>query len=100
MRGVITAVAVYRNGVFKVLVECKDRESYELVKRKLRLNASTLLESVVSNAERRAWLAPRMPSCLGGVWGGAATIFPIAASGDPQYSRANVSETIATGIRS
>lgn len=37
MRGVITAYAVYRNGVFKVTVECKDSESYNLVKRKLRL---------------------------------------------------------------
>jgi len=37
MRGVIAAYAVYQNGVFKIRIECKNKDSYELVKRKLRL---------------------------------------------------------------
>lgn len=37
MRGVISAYATYANGVFKVSIECKDEESYDLVKKKLRL---------------------------------------------------------------
>lgn len=37
MRGVISAYAVYQNGVFKIRIECRDKQSYELIKRKLRL---------------------------------------------------------------
>jgi hypothetical protein len=37
MRGVISAYALFHQGVYKVRIECRDRESFELVKRKLRL---------------------------------------------------------------
>jgi len=37
MKGVVAAYAVCQNGTFKVRIECRDRESYELLKRKLRL---------------------------------------------------------------
>jgi hypothetical protein len=37
MKGVITAYAVYNNGIFKVAIECRDEDSYQLIKKKLRL---------------------------------------------------------------
>jgi hypothetical protein len=37
LRGVITAYAVYSNGVYKVAIECRDEDSYQLIKKKLRL---------------------------------------------------------------
>jgi hypothetical protein len=37
MKGVISAYVVYSNGIFKVAIECRDRDSYELIKKKLRL---------------------------------------------------------------
>lgn len=37
MKGVISAYAVSRDGSIRVIVECRDRDSYELLKRKLRL---------------------------------------------------------------
>lgn len=37
MRGVLTAYAVFHNGVYRVVIECRDRDSFELLRRKLRL---------------------------------------------------------------
>lgn len=37
MRGVISAYAIYNNGVYKIVVECRDLDSFEILKRKMRL---------------------------------------------------------------
>jgi hypothetical protein len=37
MRGVIDAYAVFQNGSYKAIVDCKDLESFLLLERKLRL---------------------------------------------------------------
>ena len=37
MKGIISAHALYKNGIYTVKIDCNSKESYELVKRKLRL---------------------------------------------------------------
>jgi len=37
VKGVIGAYAVYQDGIYKVVIDCRDEMSYNLLKRKLRL---------------------------------------------------------------
>jgi len=37
VKGVIGAYAVYQNGIYKVVVECRSEDGFALLRRKLRL---------------------------------------------------------------